>query len=100
MEVYISDKDVRSGTMSMIYWESPDVEKVMNILFHVKENEKIDSIVISKDGIKAKFISVPIKSNVEKMVDYSNQVHEELKKLDTFKKSAASAGIDLVKRIG
>ncbi len=104
MQVYIGEKDVRDGIMSMAYWESPDVEQAMNVLFRVKETEKIDSIVISKDGIKAKFINVPVKSNTEKMVDYANQVHEEifqeLKRLDSFKKAAAEAGIDLVKRIG
>lgn len=60
MKVFISSNNENtnwneSGIMSTISWDNPEVQVAINTLFHVKENEVIEAIIINKQGIKAKF---------------------------------------------
>lgn len=116
MQVHFGEVDaIKSGITSMVYWESPNVEFAMNLLFRTRPSEKIDCIIINKDGIKARFIreaSPLVKDFVNKhgeelmkdlpgrkdMVDYADLVHDGLKSVE--QKIAKKAGEILANKIG
>lgn len=55
MKVYIKeDHPNKSGIVSSISWENPDLLRGLNTMFHVDtKNEKIKDIVIDSYGITA-----------------------------------------------
>lgn len=100
MQVYFGEADViNSGVTSMIYWESPDVEYVMNSLFRTRPNEQIECIHISSDGIKAKFIERPSVGVIRGFIPNENG-GGTIEEITLEKKIAAAAGKALADKIG